>query len=444
MILTGFIKDTFAAKRLLQFSTHDDLPFIHLDYSYRIFNVIENPDASVYNIMMMAYVERNYPHRAIPFYKLMLNRNVGPNVYTYPFLVEACAIQKSEFEGKQMHNHVFKLGFGFDVHVRSTLVDMYADCWNTDDARMVFDEGPMMGSFVWFSLLERYIGDGDLERAEYIYNLMPEKNTTASTFMIVNFTCYFYTEKIDKLISEIPENDTDSWSDIIYCFQARNREMYEEALDIFINMHADGVSIDELVVEAVLLCVIKFARLRNLKMMGKLIHSLVVKIGIECDVELQNSLMGMYSACGQILSAQKLFNGICWFDKYGWHRVLSGYLKCGLLGKAKALFESRPEEIWEVSWTVMIKYFSRHGCFFEALELFQEMMRSGIRLDEHDLCNIIIDLPYRYGALDLGKCIHAYLIKNGYCLKGGSLDSELSCMYSSCECEVMKDERRWQ
>ncbi|KAF3453444.1 hypothetical protein FNV43_RR03884 [Rhamnella rubrinervis] len=319
-----------------------------------------------------------------------------------------------------MHNHVFKLGFGFDVHVRSTLVDMYADCWNTDDARMVFDEGPMMGSFVWFSLLEGYIGDGDLKRAEYIYNLMQEKNTTASTFMIVNFTCYFYTEKIDKLISEIPENDTDSWSDIIYCFQASNREMYEQAFDLFINMHADGVTMDELVVEAVLLCVIKFARLRDMKMMGKLIHSLVVKIGIECDVELQNSLMGMYSACGQI-------------GKYGWHRVLSGYLKCGLLGKAKALFESRPEEILEESWTVMIKYFSRHGCFIEALELFQEMMRSGIRLDEHDLCNIII-----------GKCIHAYLIKNGYCLKGGRLDSQLSGMYRSCEYEVMKDERGWQ
>ncbi|KAF3453441.1 hypothetical protein FNV43_RR03881 [Rhamnella rubrinervis] len=428
MILTGLIKDTFAAKRLLQFSTRDDLPFIHLAYSYRIFNVIENPDASIYNIMMMTYVERNYPHRAIPFYKLMLNRNVGPNVYTYPFLVEACAIRKSEFEGKQMHNHVFKLGFGFDVHVRSTLVDMYADCWNTDDARMVFDEGPMMGSFVWFSLLEGYIGDGDLERAEYIYNLMPEKNTTASTFMIVNFTFYCYTEKIDKLTREIPENDTDFWSDIIYCSRQGTGKF----------------TMDELVVEAVLLCVIKFARLRDMEMMGKLIHSLVVKIGIECDVELQNSLMGMYSACGQILSAQKLFNGICWFDKYGWHRVLSGYLKCGLLGKAKALFESRPEEILEESWTVMIKYFSRHGCFIEALELFQEMMRSGIRLDEHDLCNIIIDLPYRYGALDLGKCIHAYLIKNGYCLKGGRLDSQLSGMYRSCEYEVMKDERGWQ
>ncbi|KAF3453022.1 hypothetical protein FNV43_RR03455 [Rhamnella rubrinervis] len=145
MILTRLIKDTFAAKRVLQFSTRNR-PFIHVDYSYQIFNFIENLNASFYNIMMMAYVRRNYPHRAITFYELMLYREVGrPNVYTYPFLVEACAIRKSKFEGKQMHNHLLKLGFDSDVHVRSTFVDMYADCYMAEDALKIFNEGPFMG-----------------------------------------------------------------------------------------------------------------------------------------------------------------------------------------------------------------------------------------------------------------------------------------------------------
>ncbi|KAF3452989.1 hypothetical protein FNV43_RR03422 [Rhamnella rubrinervis] len=368
IVFTGFIKDTFVAKRLLQFSTRD-LPFIHVDYSYQIFNVIENPDASIYNIMMMAYVRRNYPHRAIHFYKLMLRRNVDPNVHTYPFLVEACAIRESKFEGKQMHNHVLKLGFDTDVDVRSTFLDMYADCCMPGTALKVFKEGPVMVSFLWYSLLEGIWRWGDVQSAAYIYNLMLGG---------------FY-------------------------------QRYEDAFEIFKDMHANGIRIDELVVDAVLLCCINLTKVHvDVEMTGKLIHSLVVKIGIECDVELQHRLICIYSKCGQILSAQNLFNAACWLNKSSWYHMLDGYAECGLDENVKALFESMPQNIRSSCRMTMILYYCEHGCFSESLVLFQEMVRSGNRLDDNAWYQIILLLPCRFGALDLGKCIHSYLIKNGY------------------------------
>ena len=100
----------------------------------------------------------------------MLYRGVSPNVYTYPFLVEACTIRLSQFEGQQLHCHVLKLGFDSNVHFRNTFVDMYADCWNIIDARKVFDEGPMMGLFVWYSLLDRVHSErcgGSREHLQY-------------------------------------------------------------------------------------------------------------------------------------------------------------------------------------------------------------------------------------------------------------------------------------
>ncbi|KAF3453001.1 hypothetical protein FNV43_RR03434 [Rhamnella rubrinervis] len=366
IVFTGFIKDTFVAKRLLQFSTRD-LPFIHVDYSYQIFNVIENPDASIYNIMMMAYVRRNYPHRAIHFYKLMLRRNVDPNVHTYPFLVEACAIRESKFEGKQMHNHVLKLGFDTDVDVRSTFVDMYADCCMPGTALKVFKEGPVMVSFVWYSLLEGIWRWGDVQSAAYIYNLMPEKDTIASTLMIYNYWFWGEFEEHKRLLNEIPENDT-----------------------VFECVHVD------------------------VEMTGKLIHSLVVKIGIECDVELQHRLICIYSKCGQILSAQNLFNAACWLNKSSWYHMLDGYAECSLDENVKALFESMPQNIRSSCRMTMILYYCEHGCFSESLVLFQEMVRSGNRLDDNAWYQIILLLPCRFGALDLGKRIHSYLIKNGY------------------------------
>ncbi|KAF3434412.1 hypothetical protein FNV43_RR25515 [Rhamnella rubrinervis] len=396
------------AKRILQFSIRD-----YLDYSYQIFNVIENPDASFYNIMMMAYVRRNYPHRAIHFYKLMLYRNVGPNVYTYPFLVEACAIRDSLNEGKQMHNHVLKLGFDLDVDIRSTLVDMYADCLDFYSAEKVFGEGPMMDSFAWYSLLEGSDRVWDLEKAEYIYNLMPKKDTIASNFMIVSFSRWGKLEKAHQLINEIPKNDTISWSDLICCFEKGKREMYEEALDLFIKMHANGIRIDEHVVEAIVLVCTNFAGLEDMDLIGKLIHSLVVKIGIECDVELQNDMILMYVQNENLLSARNLFDAACWLDKRSWSYMLGGYVDCSLDENFKALFESTPEKDVE-SYTMMISYYSKYGCFSESLALLHEIVRSGMTLCDATFDCIIIHLLERFAAKDLASSFYAYSIKKGY------------------------------
>ncbi|KAF3453023.1 hypothetical protein FNV43_RR03456 [Rhamnella rubrinervis] len=434
MILTGFIKNTYAANRLLQFSTCE-LPFIHIDYSYQIFNVIENPNASIYNIMLMTYVRRNYSHRAIHFYKLMLYRNVGPNVYTYPFLIGACAVRKSHFEGEQMHNHVLKLGFDSDVDIRSIFVDMYADCCNYDDARKVFDEGPMMDSFIWYSLLEVCMRfDLDVEDMEDIYNLMPEKSAIASSFMIASFSCLGTREQVEQLINKIPENDTVSWSALINHYGELFNEMYGEALDLFIKMHANGVTIDELVLEAVWPCCIELARLDiDVRIMGKLIHSLGVKIGIECDVEFQNSLICMYSTFRNFWSAQNLFNSACWLDQSSWSYMLRSYVECGLDENVEALFESMPEKIRLHCGLIMITYYSEHDCFSESLALFQKMVGSG-EISEVGWYTIIMELPCGFAFLDLGKCIHACLIKKGYSLEnslgnGSGLDGALFRMY---------------
>lgn len=45
--------------------------------------------------------------------------------YTYPILLQACAIRGCEVEGKEIHNHVLKLGCGCDVYVVNTLINMY-------------------------------------------------------------------------------------------------------------------------------------------------------------------------------------------------------------------------------------------------------------------------------------------------------------------------------
>ncbi|KAF3437115.1 hypothetical protein FNV43_RR19868 [Rhamnella rubrinervis] len=214
-------------------------------------------------------------------------------------------------------------------------------------------------------------------------------------------------EEADKLISEIPENDTACWmKDIIYRFSALRIDMYEQAFNY---LHGDGITIDELVVEAVLHCCRKCVFIPDCMEMGKLTHCLVVKIGIESDVELQNGLIGMYSVYGERLYAQNLFYAACWLHQSSWSFMIRTYLRYDLFENARVLFESMPKK-GLTTRIDMISYYSKHDCFSKSLALFQEMLRSGIRPEKMSLYRIITDLTIRFAALDLCKCVHPYSI----------------------------------
>ncbi|KAG6645882.1 pentatricopeptide repeat-containing protein At3g62890-like [Carya illinoinensis] len=423
MIFTGFIRDTFAASRVLKCSA--DSPFVHIDHSLQIFNHIENSNGFIWNTMMRAYVQRNSPEKAICLYKLMLDRNVGCDNYTYPILVQACTIRLSEFEGKELHNQVFKTGFDSDVYVQNTLINMYAVCGNMGDARHLVDESPVLDSVSWNSILAGYVQIGDVDNAKYIYGMMPERNTIASNSMIVLFGRTGRLIEALQLFNEMPEKDMVSWSALISCYE--QNEMYEEALVLFMKMKANGIMVDEVVVVSVLSACAHLSLVKT----GKIIHCLVVKIGIESYVNLQNAFIHMYSTCGDIIAAQKLFNGGCHLDQISWNSMISGYLKCGSVEIAKKLFDSMPNKD-VVSWSAMISGYAQHDHFSETLALFQEMQLDGLSPDETTLVSVISACTH-LAALDLGIWIHAYIKKNG--LKVNViLGTTLIDMYMKCGC----------
>lgn len=404
MILTGFITDTFAASRLIKFSA-DLLPFIDISYSFKIFAFLESPNGFIFNTMMRAYIQRNVPQKAICLYKLMLKNNVGVDNYTYPLLAQASALRLSVFEGKLIHDHVFKAGFDSDVYVNNTLINMYAVCGDLRAARKLFDESPVLDLVSWNSILAGYVNAENMEEAKFIYNKMPERNLIASNSMIVLSGRKGSVAEACRLFKEMPKKDLVSWSALISCYE--QNKMYEEALVLFTNMIDHRVMVDEVVVVSVLSACANLTVVKT----GTLVHGLAVKIGIECYVNLQNALIHMYSSCGEITTAEKLFNAGHNLDLISWNAMISGYLKCGSVEKARALFDAMIEKD-VVSWSTMISGYAQHDHFSETLSLFMEMQHHGIRPDETTLVSVISACTHLV-ALDQGKWIHAYIKKNG-------------------------------
>ncbi|XP_050220765.1 pentatricopeptide repeat-containing protein At1g08070, chloroplastic-like [Mercurialis annua] len=402
-IFTGLLNDNFAASKLLKFST--DANFIHINHSYKIFDTINNPNAFLFNTMMRAYVQTNVPSNSMGMYKLMLRENVEPDNFTYPILIQSCAIRVSEFEGKMIHCHVMQTGFEFDVYVKNTLINLYGVCGKLSYARKVFDESPVLDLVSWNSMLAGYVLVGDVEEAKCVYERMPERNVIASNSMIVLFGKKGDVDEAFRLFDGMPKRDLVSWSALISGYEQNER--YEEGLVMFRDMIGYGIMVDEIVLVSVLSACANLVMIK----IGKLVHSLAVKIGIESYVNLQNALIYMYSSCWEVESAQKLFGGGDCLDQISWNSMISGYLKCGEVEKAKALFDSMIDKDI-ISWSAMISGYVQHDRFAETLTLFQEMQVNGVKPDETTLVSVVSACTH-LAALDQGKWVHVYVRKNG-------------------------------
>ncbi|PIA60942.1 hypothetical protein AQUCO_00300454v1 [Aquilegia coerulea] len=423
MIISGYINDTFAASRLLKFST--DSYFIPINHSHYILDSIKNPNGFIWNTMMRAYLQRDFAQATLSLYRVMLEKNVEPDNYTYPILIQACSVRFNGFEGKEIHTHVLKLGFGSDVYVVNTLINMYAVCGNVSEARQLFDEACVIDSVSWNSILAGYVQIGDVEEAVLVFDQMPDKNTIASNSMIALFGKMGRVNDARRLFDGMVIRDMVTWTAILSCYE--QNEMFEQALAIFVQMRVEGVAVDEVVVVSALSACANLLANKE----GELVHSLSMRIGIESYVNLHNALIHMYSRCGNIIASRKLFDTSHILDQISWNSMISGYLKCGSVDEARALFDCMPTKD-VVSWSAMISGYAQHDYFTETLALFHEMQLTGIRPDETTLVSVISACTH-LAALDQGKWIHTYIKKND--LKINTvLGTTLIDMYMKCGC----------
>ncbi|XVF27601.1 hypothetical protein REPUB_Repub14bG0122300 [Reevesia pubescens] len=178
-----------------------------------------------------------------------------------------------------------------------------------------------------------------------------------------------------KLVDESPEPDLVSWSALISGY-AQNG-FGKEAILVFREMHLLGVKCNEFTFPSVL----KACTFTKDLELGKQVHGVVVVSGFESDEYVANSLVVMYA-------------------------------KCGEFGDSRRLFEDIPQRS-VVSWNALFSCFVQSDYSGEAVELFHEMILSGIRPNEFSLSSMVNACT---GLEDSGqgRKIHGFLIKLGY------------------------------
>jgi len=349
----------------------------------------------------------------------------APDTYTHPLLSAACAARGDAREGRQVHSHAVKHGFGDNLYLRNALMHMYSACGCVAGARRVFDAGPVWDAVSWNTILATYVRDGNVEQAVRVFARMPERSAEAVSSMVALFARRGMVEEARGVFDGAEHRDAFTWTAMISCFE-RN-DLFVEALAVFSDMREEGWPVDEAVMVSVVAACAKSEVIQN----GEVCHGLVVRAGLGRRVNVQSALIHMYSSCLDVVAARRLFDSGESLDHFSWNSMISGYLKNGRIKDAKALFGVMPDKD-NVSWSAMIAGCVQNNQSSEALTVFDNMRAHEIKPDEVTLISVISACT-NLSALEQGKLVHEYIRQYQYNITI-VLGTSLIDMYMKCGC----------
>ncbi|KAG2243021.1 hypothetical protein Bca52824_095142 [Brassica carinata] len=160
---------------------------------------------------------------------------------------------------------------------------------------------------------------------------------------------------------------------------------------------------------------------------GKMCHGQAIKHGCDQVLAVQNSLMNMYTCCGALDLAKKVFVEIPKRDIVSWNSLMAGFVRRGDVCSARKLFDEMPERNL-VSWNIMIDAYLGANNPGVSISLFREMVGEG---NESTLV-LLLKACGRSARLKEGRSVHASLIRT-LVNSNVVVDTALVDMYGKCK-----------
>ncbi|KAJ7517806.1 hypothetical protein O6H91_21G040700 [Diphasiastrum complanatum] len=156
-----------------------------------LFNNFSQRDVVSWTTMIAGYAQNGLGKEALALYEQMKQEGVQPNNVTFVLLLKACARLAALEQGKQLHSDIIRRGFQSDVIVASTLVDMYAKCGHTEDARELFNNVSERDVVSWTAMIAGYAQNGLGKEALALYEQMKLEGVQPSnvTFVLLLKAC---------------------------------------------------------------------------------------------------------------------------------------------------------------------------------------------------------------------------------------------------------------
>ena len=379
--------------------------------------------------IISGFVQKDDSISAFHFFKEM--RKVGEKInnYTITSVLTACTEPVMIKEAVQLHSWIFKTGFYLDSNVSSALINMYSKIGVVDLSERVFREIESTKNLaMWAVMISAFAQSGSTGRAVELFQRMlqeglrPDKFCSSSVLSIIDslslgrlihcyilkiglftdisvgsslFTMYSKCGSLEEsytVFEQMPDKDNVSWASMITGFSEHDHA--EQAVQLFREMLLEEIRPDQMTLTAALTACSALHSLEK----GKEVHGYALRARVGKEVLVGGALVNMYSKCGAIVLARRVFDMLPQKDQFSCSSLVSGYAQNGYIEDALLLFhEIRMADLWIDSFTV----------------------------------SSVIGAVAILNSLDIGTQLHACVTKMGLNAEV-SVGSSLVTMYSKC------------
>ncbi|CAN6470407.1 unnamed protein product [Victoria cruziana] len=288
-----------------------------------------------------------------------------PNIFLWNGVIRSCVRHDLMGEAMETYGLMIRSGmlpdnytYPFVLKACSCLLDVVTG--QIIHAQVV-KSGLLIDAFVGTGLVCMYGRFGDLGVARQLFYEMRHQNTVALTAMISGY------ERQGRLF---------------------------EAVDLFRISLRSGIQLDGIALVRVLSVCSQLSDSR----VGRSVHNYIELRGLTKNVFVATALIDMYSKCGKIDEARKVFDQMP--DRDG------------------------------VSWSALICGYSQNCQPKEALQLFSEMLQENVKADSYTTVGVLSACA-QLGTLGLGKRIHNLINKDDL-LGNPVLGTSVIDMYLKC------------
>ncbi|XP_016456227.2 putative pentatricopeptide repeat-containing protein At5g52630 [Nicotiana tabacum] len=419
-----------------------------MDCARKVFDNLPKRNVVTWTSLMSGYVHNAQPEVAISVFQEMLEVGGFPTNYTLGVAFKACSLL-ADFElGKQIHGYVVKYEIEDDTSIGNALCSLYCKSGNLESAVKAFRRISDKNVISWTTAISACGDNGDSAMGLSLFVEMLCANVEANEFTltsvmsmccimqalkmgsqihslsiklgygsnlrVMNSIMYLYLKngwiiEAKKLFDGMDTISLVTWNAMIAGL-AQMMDLAEdgiinahssgiEALNTFLRLHRSGMKPDLFTFSSVLTVCSSLVALEQ----GEQIHAQVIKSGFLSDVVVGTALVNMYSKCGSIDRASKIFVEMSTRTLISWTSMIIAFAQHGYSKQALQLFEdmrfvgARPNK---VTFVGVLSACSHAGLVEEALAYF-DMMKKEYKIKpvmDHYAC--LIDMFVRLGRID--------------------------------------------
>ncbi|CBI24229.3 unnamed protein product, partial [Vitis vinifera] len=334
-------------------------------------------------------------------------------------LLKTCIDSKYLKQGKLIHQKIVSLGLQNNITLCKSLINLYFSCHLFQSAKLVFQtiENPLditlwnglmaacTKNFIFIEglepekaleLFEEMKVSGfkpdsvtlttvisscarllDLERGKEIHMELVRSGFALDGFVSSALVDMYgkcgCLEMAKEVFEQIQRKNVVSWNSMIAGYSLKGDS--KSCIELFRRMDEEGIRPTLTTLSSILMACSRSVNLQ----LGKFIHGYIIRNRVEADIFVNSSLIDLY-------------------------------FKCGNIGSAENVFQNMPKTN-VVSWNVMISGYVKVGSYLEALVIFTDMRKAGVKPDAITFTSVLPACS-QLAVLEKGKEIHNFIIES--------------------------------